>query len=582
MAQAGVPYAAVPRGSSDGRVHFSDEVHESDADVEDNGLFEHRETMEVADNDTLYYGMSLGTRRRMRKGRVFWATVVCLVVVSVVGIFWLYFDGINWMQRSKKRNVILMVSDGFGPASETMARNFVQQVHGLPVGYQSPLDEILVGSSRTRSSDSLVTDSAAGATALSCRMKSYNGAIGVDPERMPCGTVLEAAKLQRNMATGLVVTSRITHATPGAFSAHVTHRDMEDLIAEYQIGNYSLGPMVDLMFGGGRCHFEAGPHVNSCRTDARDLLSEARANGFRTLDSRSDFDALDANSAQSLPLLGTFAASHMDYEIDRDPKQQPSLAEMTNKALGILSAATKNTNSGFFLMVEGSRIDMAAHTNDPAAHVREIVAYWDAISAVRTYVDAHPDTVLISVSDHETGGFSVAKQLGPEYPEYLWNPFALEPVKHSIEYVSSKLLGQTTDSAKQYEFVRDTVFPKWMGIKDASHKEILAVAQEANSVQLRQLLSTAISDRAQLGWATHGHSAVDVNLYAYGKDAHLLRGSHENTDIGDFIVQALGLNLEQITSLIKNDKVVQDTPAIKQAWMGRRDLDAPEHHPHMH
>ncbi|KAJ2241654.1 vacuolar alkaline phosphatase, partial [Coemansia sp. RSA 454] len=181
-----------------------------------------------------------------------------------------------------------------------------------------------------------------------------------------------------------------------------------------------------------------------------------------------------------------------------------------------------------------------------------------------------------------TGGFSVAKQLGPEYPEYLWNPFALEPVKHSIEYVSSKLLGQTTDSAKQYEFVRDTVFPKWMGIKDASHEEILAVAQEADSVQLRQLLSTAISDRAQLGWATHGHSAVDVNLYAYGKDAHLLRGSHENTDIGDFIVQALGLNLEQITSLIKNDKVVQDTPAIKQAWMGRRDLDAPEHHPHMH
>ncbi|KAJ2358945.1 vacuolar alkaline phosphatase, partial [Coemansia sp. RSA 2618] len=180
MAQAEVSYTAVPRASSDGRVHFSDELHDSDAgDVEDNALFEHMtETLEVADNDTMYYGASLGTRRRMRKGRVFWVTVVSLVVVSVVGIFWLYFDGINWMQRSKKRNVILMVSDGFGPASETMARNFVQQVQGLPVGYQSPLDEILVGSSRTRSSDSLITDSAAGATAFSCRMKSYNGAIG--------------------------------------------------------------------------------------------------------------------------------------------------------------------------------------------------------------------------------------------------------------------------------------------------------------------------------------------------------------------------------------------------------------------
>ncbi|KAJ2341418.1 vacuolar alkaline phosphatase [Coemansia erecta] len=414
-------------------------------------------------------------------------------------------------------------------------------------------------------------------------MKSYNGAIGVNPERTPCGTVLEAAKLQRNMATGLVVTSRITHATPGAFSSHVVHRDMEDLIAEYQIGNYSLGPVVDLMFGGGRCHFEPGPSADSCRTDTRDLLAEARTRGFSTLQSRADFDALDAHSAKSLPLLGTFAASHMDYEIDRDPKQQPSLAEMAGKALGILDAATKNSNEGFFLMIEGSRIDMAAHTNDPAAHVRDIIAYWDAIAAVRAFVDTHPDTVLISVSDHETGGFSVAKQLGTEYPEYLWNPFALEPVKHSIEYISSKLLpDQASDSGERYKFIRDTVFPKWMGIRDASHEEILAVSSESNSVQLRQLLSTAISNRAQLGWATHGHSGVDVNLYAYGKDAHLLRGNHENTDIGEFIVQALGLNLEQVTSLIKQDRVIQNTPAVKEAWMGRRDLDAPEHHPHLH
>ncbi|KAJ1845751.1 vacuolar alkaline phosphatase [Coemansia sp. RSA 2708] len=582
MAQAEVPYAAVPRTSTEGRVRFSDEQHGSDADVEDNELFEHPEALEVADNDTLYYGMTLGARRA-RKGRGFWVTVVSLVVVSVVGIFWLYFDGINWLQRSKKRNVILMISDGFGPASETMARNFVQQTRGLPVGFQSVLDEILVGASRTRSSDSLVTDSAAGATAFSCRMKSYNGAIGVDARRAPCGTVLEAAKLQRNMATGLVATSRITHATPGAFAAHVVHRDMEDLIAEYEVGNYSLGPVVDLLFGGGRCHFEPSTRANhSCRMDARDLLGEARGRGFRTLLSRKDFDALDAHSA-ALPLLGTFAPSHMDYEIDRDPHEQPSLAEMAEKALGILTAATKSANAGFFLMVEGSRIDMAAHTNDPAAHVREIIAYWDAIAVARAYVDAHPDTVLISVSDHETGGFSVAKQLGPEYPEYLWNPFALEPVKHSIEYISAQLLGPAAgDSAERYRLVRDTVFPEWLGIVNATHEEILDVAQESDSVRLRQRLSTITSDRAQLGWATHGHSAVDVNLYAYGKDAHLLRGNHENTDIGDFIVQTLGLDLDQVSTLIKNDRVVQNTPAVKQEWLGRRDLDAPEHHPHMH
>ncbi|KAJ2585930.1 vacuolar alkaline phosphatase, partial [Coemansia sp. RSA 1804] len=239
----------------------------------------------------------------------------------------------------------------------------------------------------------------------------------------------------------------------------------------------------------------------------------------------------------------------MDYEIDRDPKVQPSLAEMAKKALDILEHATRKRNDGFFLMIEGSRIDMAAHTNDPAAHVRDILAYWEAVSAVRKFVDAHPDTVLISVSDHETGGFSVAKQLTPEYPEYMWNPHALESVKHSIEYISSQLLPHQpgADAAKteedRYRTVRDKVFPEWLAIKDATHEEILAVASETDSVKLRQLLSNAISNRAQLGWATHGHSAVDVNLYAYGKDAHLLRGNHENTDIGDFIVKALGLDL---------------------------------------
>ncbi|KAJ2081485.1 vacuolar alkaline phosphatase [Coemansia sp. RSA 988] len=594
LPKARVPYTAVPLESPEGgRVHFSDDLHDSDAaDVEDNELFDMAqpsEVLEVADNDTAYYGMALSSRQRMRKRRGFWVTVVVLVVFSVVGMFWLYVGGISWMQRSQKRNVILMISDGFGPASETMARNYMQKTRGLPVGYQSPLDELLVGSSRTRSSNSLVTDSAAGATAFACGLKSYNGAIGVDADKGPCGTILEAAKLQRNMATGLVVTSRLTHATPGAFSAHVAGREMEDLIAEYQVGNYSLGRVVDLMLGGGRCHFEPGTRGNSsCRVDDRDLLSEAKRSGIRTLNSRQEFDKLEAHAADVLPLLGTFALSHMDYEIDRDATQQPSLTEMSEKALQVLEAATRGRNSGFFLMIEGSRIDMAAHTNDPAAHVREIIAYWDAVAAVRAYVDTHPDTVMISVSDHETGGLSVAKQLGSEYPEYLWNPHALEAAQHSIEYISRRLLpgplqaDEVQDEASKYAFVRDTVFTKWLGIADAKHEEILAVAREADSIQLRELLSTALSDRAQLGWATHGHSAVDVNLYAYGKDAHLLRGNHENTDIGTIIEQMLDLDLSEITRMVKQDRIIQSTSAHTEAWLGRRDLDAPEHYPHIH
>ncbi|KAJ1966047.1 vacuolar alkaline phosphatase, partial [Dipsacomyces acuminosporus] len=516
MVQGNVPYAAVPRTSNESRhvrIDTSQLNVAASSDNEDNdpvelfGYSARPGAMEVADNDTLYYGMSLGTRRRMRK----------------------------------KRNVILMISDGFGPASETMARNFMQQVKNLPVGFQSPLDEILVGSSRTRSTSSLVTDSAAGATAFSCGLKSYNGAISVTDDKSPCGTVLEAAKLQRGMTTGLVVTSRITHATPAAFSSHAAHRDMEDLIAEYQVGNYSLGPVVDLMFGGGRCHFIPKSDANeSCRLDDRDLWAEAKKTGFRTLSTRKEFDDLDLGNKDSLlPMLGAFAFSHMDYDIDRDPKKQPSLAEMSDKALQILDAATKDKDSGFFLMIEGSRIDMAAHTNDPAAHVRDIIAYWETVAVVRKFIDSHPDTVMISVSDHETGGISVAKQLTPEYPEYKWNPLVLEPVRHSIEYISNHLLSPPLSNKggdAKYKFVRDTVFADWLGIKDATHEEITPVVEESDSIRLRQLLSDAVSNRAEIAFASHGHSAVDVNLYAYGKDAHLLRGNHENTDIGRFIV----------------------------------------------
>ncbi|KAJ2486039.1 vacuolar alkaline phosphatase, partial [Coemansia sp. RSA 2320] len=143
--------------------------------------------------------------------------------------------------HAKQRNLVFMISDGFGLASESMARAFVQQQSGsFPPEWASILDSLLVGTTRTRSSSTLVTDSAAGATAFSCAQKSFNGAIGVSRDRKPCATVLEAAK-HSGYLTGLVSTARITHATPAAFAAHVVDRDMEELIAQQVIAyNASL------------------------------------------------------------------------------------------------------------------------------------------------------------------------------------------------------------------------------------------------------------------------------------------------------------------------------------------------------
>ena len=172
----------------------------------------------------------LGLIFAYRKQDKVWSIFLISVLVAFI-VFTSFFIGMMITPSNRKaarqtRNVIMMISDGFGPASQTMARNYNQAFYNVSYGTQLPLDTILVGSSRTRSSSSLITDSAAGATAFSCGLKSYNGAIGVDQHGKACGTVLEAAKRQ-GMLTGLVVTSRITHATPAAFSAHVLGRNDE-------------------------------------------------------------------------------------------------------------------------------------------------------------------------------------------------------------------------------------------------------------------------------------------------------------------------------------------------------------------
>ncbi|PVU97020.1 hypothetical protein BB561_000819 [Smittium simulii] len=471
-------------------------------------------------------------------------------------------------------NVILMISDGFGPASETLARQYMYKALNKDISWKSPLDEILVGSSRTQSSNSLVTDSAAGATAFSCALKSYNGAIAVDDNKRPCGTILEAAK-SKGMLTGLVATSRITHATPASFSSHVIHRDMEDLIAEHQIGNYTLGRVIDLMFGGGKCFFLPNSDTESCRSDDRNLLKEAMATGFSTIHTIDELKKIEPSSA--LPLLGLFTRNHMNYEIDRNPRNEPSLAEMTTKALSIFDHNTKNNNNGFFLMVEGSRIDMSAHSNDASTHLREIFAYWDAVKVVRDFVDKNPNTLMISVSDHETGGISVARQLNSDYPEYLWNPHALTNVTKSNEMISKQLSNFIYDedasesqAQQKINFIKSTVLPVWMGISDFTEVEVNGLAYASNSTVLNQILSDLVSKRAQIGWATHGHSAVDVNLYAYGYNSEKLHGNVENTDIGSFIKSVLGLDLNLITEKLSKIRTKQTTKYNVSNWLTKR------------
>ncbi|KAJ1999948.1 vacuolar alkaline phosphatase, partial [Coemansia thaxteri] len=473
-----------------------------------------------------------------------------------------------------QRNLVFMISDGFGLASESMARAFVQQQSdSFPPEWASILDNLLVGTTRTRSSSTLVTDSAAGATAFSCAQKSFNGAIGVSRDRKPCATVLEAAK-HSGYLTGLVSTARITHATPAAFAAHVVDRDMEELIAQQVIAyNASLvggrGPTVDLMFGGGRCYFtpmNAGPQLgaeSSCRSDQLDLWRFAQqAHGYTAISTRKQFDALAATPlSHKLPVLGLFANGHMAYEIDRKPTEEPSLTEMTIAALNMLHTAATGKNGtlgnapGFFIMIEGARIDMAGHDNDPATHLRDIIEYWSAVAAVRAFVDANPDTLLISTSDHETGGLT----LGID-PEYAWYPHVLGPVKQSADAICAQLRSLVKQPDQLRDSVTTQVLPLVLGIANATSYEVGrivdAVAQGTKAC--KHAVGHVVSDRARVGWTTGGHTGVDVGLYAYGAESAGIRGSLENTQVGQLLATFLGVNTTALSPLLAHQTIEQE------------------------
>ncbi len=364
--------------------------------------------------------------------------------------------------------------------------------------------------------------------------------------KSPCATVLEAAKMS-GMHTGMVVTSRITDATPASFSSHVAFRSYQSEIASQQIGNNPFGRMVDLMFGGGRCSFIPSTAEDSCRTDNRDLEREAKdKNGFKTvINTRDGFDKLSGDPTD-LPLMGLFRPGHMSFEIDRDPSVEPSLREMTAKALEYLTKATETSDNGFFLLVEGSRIDMAAHNNDPAAHAHDILQYQEVIAFVKNYVETHPGTVMISVSDHETGGLSLGRQLSSDYPPYQWFPGVVARVRNSTEILSNLIL--TTPKNERAEFLRNVIFPVLMGIEDYTEEDIMYLSNpNRQDLEIIIYLGDMISRRAWISWASHGHSGVDVNLYAYagrsqGSAIEGLRGSHENTDLGKFMRSYLNLN----------------------------------------
>ena len=434
-------------------------------------------------------------------------------------------------QTESVQNVILLIPDGQSVGGTTLARWYNG---GKPLA----VDEMACGLVRTYSSDAAIADSAPSGTAMATGFKSHTGFVGVLPdvnsmpgmnplakgdERKPIASVLEAAQLA-GKSTGIIATSEIMHATPADFTAHDPSRKNYDNLSEQQVYQD-----IDVVLGSGEKYF-----TKEVRGDGEDLVSEIKNLGYDYVTSIEEM-----NSSDSEKIWGMFAPVDMAYDFDRDPSKEPSLAEMTSKAISTLS---KNEN-GFFLLVEGSKVDWAAHANDPIGVISDTLAFDDAVKVALDFAKKDGNTVVISVTDHGNGGITIGNTATDSNYDKLHIDEYIEPLKKATltgEGVE-KLLNDDRSNIVE-------VMSKYYGVDDLTEEEIKAI-KDTEAGSLNYTVGPIISKRANIGWTTTGHTGEDVPLYIYApNNCEKLSGVVENTDIAKYMSRVMGIDLATATS----------------------------------
>lgn len=278
------------------------------------------------------------------------------------------------------KNIILMIGDGMG-ISQITAGMYAN-------GNKLNLERIKsIGLHKSYASNNLVTDSAAGATAFATGVKTYNGAIGVNPDTVSVPTILEKLK-NEGYTTGLVTTSTIVHATPASFFSHVKSRKMYEEIAEA-----FLDGTVDFFVGGGLKFF------TSREKDDRNLIDELKAKGYQMSSYfETDFDKIQINKNKK---FGYLTANKDPLTVEQGRNY---LTPATENAIDFLN---NKSDKGFFLMVEGAQIDWGGHANNTNYIINEMIDFDKAIGKVLDFVEEDGETLLIITADHETGGFAL-------------------------------------------------------------------------------------------------------------------------------------------------------------------------------
>jgi alkaline phosphatase len=448
------------------------------------------------------------------------------------------------------KNVIFFLGDGMGPVTTTATRlKYVGEDGSLAMDKLPYTARI-----KTYSLDAQTTDSAPSMAAYMTGVKTRNDVISMDASTLaipykpsadpatqvgnavnncpatgngaPSSTLLELA-IKQGKATGVVTTARLTHATPAATYAHVCHRDAEyDISRQAVVGgagfNPALGNGIDVMMGGISYHWR--PHNAGTtprgRPDGRDLVAELQAKGYGFVSDLAGVNAAPTTAGTKLLGLFDFAQSqgHMSYELDRDPAKEPSISQMTSKAIDILSKNEK----GFFLMIEGGRIDHALHGSNAARALAETKAFDDAIQAaidkVKVFDPDLKQTLIVVTADHDhTMAFNGYGKRGTDI---------LGP---NLNYASGK---PSTDV--------NGVGYTTLVFGNGSNRVDVRSQPDAAVVAGKDYLQEVAIRRGNPGSETHGGGDVMLFSTGAGVAAKTFKGTLDNTRVFGLVKSAAG------------------------------------------
>lgn len=463
--------------------------------------------------------------------------------------------------------VFYFIGDGMGPAQRQSAEYF----HKIET--KNPEAKLVMNSFPTSalvttfSDNTLITDSAAGGTALATGFKTTNGIISKLPDGTNIKTIAEAAH-EKGYAVGIATTTRITHATPASFSAHNMSRGNENAIAIDQ-----LNSDFDYLAGGGFRHFVAKGNkagLKSKRKDGRDLVKEFSKKGYKTFVGDKERDIFRSyKPAKGDKVLAPLAYSALGMEIDRrnakDTKNaMPSLAELTQKGIEVLDAQEKP----FFMMVEGGRIDYASHCNDPSGAIYDTLALDNAIAKAYEFYKKHPkETLIVVAADHETGGMAMGISLDSK--GYFLKLEELFKVKASVEdvlaYVYPEMIKEHKDIKNRQATYLDYIGENF-GLTDLNKRELAKIKSAMEIEDKNQTLPSAeqttygyaytptmiavahlISERARISWTSYVHTSSVIALSAIGNQSEKFNGFKDNTELPRIMAGLMGVELSKIS-----------------------------------